>query len=378
MSKMKRVLEAFGEPILYGGQESFVFKTIKNMNKSRIDIDFLTPYFMNNPMYQKFAQSIKAKIYIFNLPFKVGGNRFNVISKYNRLLKKNKYDIVHIHSGSISILAIFTLLAKINGVNRIIVHSHTSGENENFKHELLKRFFSPVFSKMATVLLAPSYDAAYWQFPKKAFKKKGKLIKNGIEVDKYLFNCEKRKKIRKQLEFSTNDTILGNVGRLSSEKNQIFLIRLLKSLVVINKKYKLLLVGDGPQYKILKTIVEKQNLSSNVKFVGNVNNVEDYLQAMDIFLFPSKYEGLGIASIEAQASGLPIIASTGVPEDINITGNVKFLSLGSPINEWIKVVRATDVNNRLNNMAKDRIVDKGYDIRTTAAELRRIYLENDK
>lgn len=85
---MKRVLEAFGEPILYGGQESFVFKTIKNMNKSRIDIDFLTPYFMNNPMYQKFAQSIKAKIYIFNLPFKVGGNRFNVISKYNRLLKK--------------------------------------------------------------------------------------------------------------------------------------------------------------------------------------------------------------------------------------------------------------------------------------------------
>ena len=99
---------------------------------------------------------------------------------------------------------------------------------------------------------------------------------------------------------------------------------------------------------------------------------------MDIFLFPSKYEGLGIASIEAQASGLPIIASTGVPEDINITGNVKFLSLGSPINEWIKVVRATDVNNRLNNMAKDRIVDKGYDIRTTAAELRRIYLENDK
>ena len=156
------------------------------------------------------------------------------------------------------------------------------------------------------------------------------------------------------------------------------MIRLLKSLVVINKKYKLLLVGDGPQYKILKTIVEKQNLSSNVKFVGNVNNVEDYLQAMDIFLFPSKYEGLGIASIEAQASGLPIIASTGVPEDINITGNVKFLSLGSPINEWIKVVRATDVNNRLNNMAKDRIVDKGYDIRTTAAELRRIYLENDK
>lgn len=369
---MIRILEAFGEPILYGGQESFVFKTINNMNRNDMHFDFLTPYYLKSTKYEKLAQSIGSKIYEFNLSFKMGKSRLNVIKKYDALLKRNHYDVVHIHSGSISILALFTFYAKKNKINKIIVHSHMAGSKKNWKHEFLKKLYSPIFNYMADLLLAPSISAAYWQFSKKVFKKKGEILKNGIEIKKYLFNPKIRDVYRKKLYFKKNDIVLGNVGRLSKEKNQIFLIRLLK--YANNKNLKLLLVGNGPCSNILKNEIKKDNLNSQIKFTGNVPNVEDYLQAVDIFTFPSNYEGLGIASIEAQASGLPVLSSNYVPKDIAITNNVFFLQLS--VREWYKKIidlsKKTDL--RYNNQYF-QIEKHGYNIKDTSSKLRDLYLK---
>ncbi len=372
---MTKILIAFGEPISYGGQESFVFKTLQNMNQKGLYFDFLTPYFINNSYYKNFIDSLNSKLYVFNLPFKIGKNRFNVIKKYNKLLKGNKYDVVHINSGSISILAIFALLAKVNHVSKVIVHSHMSGGKKNIKHEIIKKIYSFIFSNYADVLLAPSYEAAEWQFSNNIFSKKGKIIKNGIKTSKYIFNDKIREKYRKKLKYSSDDMVLGTVGRLAPQKNQAFLIKLMKYLVNKNKKYKLLLIGDGSERKNLIDLVEKYSLLDNVKFIGNVMNVEDYLQAMDIFMFPSKYEGLGIASIEAQAAGLPVLASSTVPRDIKLTNEVYFLDLGAPLKKWkdrIQKEECKEIDRKEQNTC---IAQRGYDIKETAIYLRDIYLK---
>ena len=374
MKKMVKVLIAFGEPISYGGQESFVFKTIESMNRKDLHFDFLTPYFIDNSHYKNFIDSLNSKLYMFDLPFRIGKSRFNVIKKYNELLKKNRYDVVHINSGSISILAIFTLFAKLNHVNKVIVHSHMSGGGKNIKHETIKKLYSFIFKNYADILLAPSYEAVKWQFPNKVFSKKGKIIKNGIETNKYIFNDKIRGEYRRKLDFSSNDIVLGTVGRLAPEKNQVFLIELMKYLVRENKHYKLLLVGDGPERKNLITLVKKYSLANNIKFIGNVTNVEDYLQAMDIFMFPSKYEGLGIASIEAQAAGLPVLASSAVPKDIKLTPNVYFLNLNLSLGKWIEEIQKIEIK-KINRKSQNKYINQnGYNIQETAKKLRNIYI----
>lgn len=370
---MIKVLEAFGEPISYGGQESFVFKTIEAMNKDNLRFDFLTPYFCDNSDYRNFVKSINSKIYSFNLPFEPGKNRFNVIKPYCELLKKNKYDVVHINSGSISILALMTFLAKKNNVKKVIVHSHMAGIPKNKKHEIIKKVFSPIFKHYADVLIAPSNEAANWQFAKKLFKQKGILLKNGIELNKYIFNSEIRNSYRSKLGYLKNDFLLGTVGRLSEEKNQKFLIKLLR--YILNKKIdaKLLIVGDGKEKEGLKQLCKKLKVENQVQFVGNVNDVQNYLQAMDVFLFPSKYEGLGIASIEAQVAGLPVIASENVPRDIKITENVKFLKTDINFDKWYSEI-VTLHNQQLNRSVNiNTIKDSGYSVITTASKLKDVF-----
>lgn len=372
---MLKVLEVFGEPISYGGQESFVFETVKAMDKSNLKLDFLTPYYCNNKYYENFAKEINAKIYTFNLPFKPGNERFNVIRPYCELLKQNKYDVVHINSGSISILALMTYYAKKNRVKKVLVHSHMAISKENVKHSLIKKLYSPIFRYFSDYLVAPTEAAGLWQFPKSTFSKKGHIIKNGIDLDKFQFNLEKRNEIRSKLNFSSNDVVLGNVGRLAKQKNQIFLINLL-NYIIQNKKtnYKLLLVGDGELKDLLKEKIKKYNLADYVTFVGSVSNVNDYLQAMDIFLFPSTDEGLGIAGIEAQAVGLPVITSKQIPKDIKVTKDVTFLETNLNYDEWLEKIISYSLNidRRKSNLTE--IKNEGYSIKDTANNLKRLFL----
>lgn len=369
---MKKILVAFGEPISYGGQESFVFRTIGKMNRKGLSYDFLTPYYADNEHYIDFIKSINSKLYTFKLPFNIGKSRFNVIKSYKEILAKNHYDIVHINSGSISILALLTLYAKKAGVKRVIVHSHMAGEHQNFKHEILKKIYNPIFLRKADVLIAPTKVAAYWQFSHKVFEEKGIILKNGINLQKYIYSVQKRKEYRQKISYDNNNIVLGHVGRFSPEKNQTFLINLLEYCITQNKNFRLLLIGSGSQKDYLKELIYQKKLEHYVDFLGNVNNVEDYLQAMDIFIFPSKYEGLGIVSIEAQAAGLPVLASKNIPADIKITNRVRFLSLNKPFEYWYSnILDMISKNKRQDNQ---QLSNHEYDVRDTAEKLRNIYL----
>ena len=169
---MKRVLEVFGEPISRGGQESYVMSALQNMKLSDLHIDLFTPYYCDNQLYVDYINSIGGHVSHAEMPFKVGGTRREVISCFDNYLQKNeKYDVVHIHSGSISVLAYYARVASKNGVEKVIVHSHSSGAKENIKHFLMKLYAAGIFKTYATDFCACSIEAARWKFPKSVLPK---------------------------------------------------------------------------------------------------------------------------------------------------------------------------------------------------------------
>lgn len=364
---MIKVLELFGEPILNGGQESFGMNVVNALDSNKYHIDFLTPYYVDNEKYKEILHKKGGEIYSLGLPFNPGGMKINVLKPIKGFLNSSKYDIVHINSGSTFFLAVAAYAAKHANVKKVIVHSHASGEKENFKHALIKKIAARSFYKNADEICAPSLEAARWKFSTKLINTKLRIIKNGIDTNRFKFSSKKRKEIRNKLGVN-NHLVLGHVGRFTSEKNQIFLIRLMSQMK--DKNIKLVLVGDGSEFSKVKNEVVKRNLLKQVIFVGRKSNPEDYMQAFDIFLLPSKYEGLGLVAIEAQCSGLPVITSNNVPEDINITPYVAFQSLDNPTG-WVKLISKFSKLDRKDE--SEKIEKAGFDEKNLKKQITELY-----
>lgn len=325
------ILELFGEPISYGGQESFVMNAIAQIDKGKYKIDLCTPYNCTNNLYSSTINEYGGRVYVFNLPFLPGGTRLNIYKPLLSLLKRQKYDVIHIHSGSTLFLTLASIIAHKARIRRIIVHSHSSGNKMTIKHKLIKGFARIVLSKCATDYCACSIEAGLWKFPKKIVNDRLIVINNAIDVERFKFDIGIRQKIRRDLGIDSNTYLLGHVGRFTDEKNQSFLIDVL-AMASLQNHCKLLLIGEGPLYDNVLAKAKKMKMSDRVIHIDKTDAVNEYMQAMDCFLFPSKYEGLGMVAIEAQACGLPVIASIGVPKMIDVTGNVVFLDFDTK--EW--------------------------------------------
>ena len=373
MGKTK-VLEVFAEPFSNGGQEAFVMNVLQNMDMTNLHIDLLTPYYSDNEYYKGILKKLGCGLYSWGLDFMPGKSRFFYIKLFSTFFKRHKYDVVHIHSGSISALTYIAYAAKKTGVKKIIVHSHSTG-NPGIKHSVIKGVAAPLLEKVATDYLACSVSAGEWKFSSKICDNRLSVVKNGIDIQKFRYNSEVRNQTRNELGVPKNTIILGHVGRLSAEKNQSFLIDVLQRLSKKERDYRLLLIGAGEDRAKLEKKVETLGLNDKVIFLGNVNNVCDYMQAMDVFLFPSLFEGLGIVAIEAQGAGLPVIASNNVPEDICITSLAERISLDD-MDLWIKKLEDIAFNNRKTDIKS--IQESGYDIADTARAIRKIYLNNHK
>ena len=371
---MNRVLEVFAEPISNGGQESFFMNVLQAIDTSDISIDLLTPYYCDNNYYRKILKEKKSHIYCWNLKFKPGKSRFFYIKLFGKFFHKHNYDVVHIHSGSISALAYIAYAARKAGVKKIIVHSHATGI-KNIKHFLIKNIATPIMNYSATDFFACSEVAGEWKFSKRICKDKLKVIKNGVNIDKFSYNESIRNKYRNILDVNKETLLLGHVGRFSYEKNQEFIVEILNELVEEGINVKLLLIGTGETEDKVKKLVENYYLKDSVIFMGNVNNVYDYMQAMDILVLPSRFEGFPVVAIEAQAAGLPIIASNNITKEIKLSNSVVFENLDSP-QEWKK--RVLQYKNQKRNDNTNLLIAAGYDISATANELKEIYSLNNE
>lgn len=285
---------------------------------------------------------------------------FKYISFLNNLMKKNNYDVIHVHGNS-SNMIIELLIAKFNKIPKRIAHCH----NSTCSHPFFNKLINPLFKTTYTDALACSKVAGEW-----LFKKDFSVINNAIDIDSFCFSYDMRKKLRKKIKVNDETKVIGHVGNLNEQKNQEFIINLFKIYHQKNNNSKLLLIGDGSLKSKLLNQVEKLNLKENVIFLGTQTNVNEWMQAMDLFIFPSKWEGFGMAALEAQASGLPVICSENVPKEIKISKNVSFVKLDSPTENWVNEIEKLLKNN-------NRIIKKedfnDYNITIQKNNLLKIY-----
>lgn len=293
-----------------------------------------------------------------------------------KLLKKEKYDIVHIH-GSLGMHLIEAFFAKLNHIPNIIIHSHSSKliKMNRYSHakKILHYLFKWMWPYIATEFFTCSNEAAKWLFPTQITKlNKVKLLKNGIGVEQYIYSREKRKRIRE--DFSLNGKfVVGHVGRFSVIKNHTFLVDVFFEIYKLNPSAVLLLIGEGELEDTIKQKVSSLGLDNTVHFLGVRKDIPDILQAIDLIIFPSLFEGLPVFGIEAQAAGVPLVASDTISREMELTNNVMFLSLQKNPNVW--AVKALNYYKKIERIDTSSIIkDKGFDIQLEAKKIEDFYI----
>ena len=368
-----RILEEFGEPISYGGQESFVMNVLESMDPENIEADLLSPYYCDNKGIINRIRARGGEVYTLGCSFRPGRSRNNTVASVRDFLKKHSYDVIHIHSGSNSMLAILSKLASEAGIPGIIVHSHCTGKHGPV-HFLSKTMTAGILKKYPTAYCSCSPEAGEWRFPRKICREQLDIINNGIDINRFRYDPDVREKMRSGLGLGEDTVLIACVGRLSYQKNQEFLIDVLRTVMDScsgESDYRLILIGNDEERVDLETKAAAEGVIDQMIFTGPVDNVQDYLQAADVAVMPSRYEGLAIAAIEEQAAGLELLASEAVSRETAVTGSITFLPADDKIKWACEIMKP---HSRHPEQA-DQVYAHGYSIAETASAVRRLYLD---
>lgn len=337
----------------------------KKFDDSEVSIDIIAPNvineFLKNDLVNKGGQ-------LYEITMRKTST-LKYFIKLVKIIKQNKYDIVHAHGNSCT-LVVEMVAALLGGCKIRIAHSH----NTSCEHMRVHRFFKPLFDLTYTDGVACGEDAGKWLFGNNKFT----VIKNGVDIHKYKFKEDVRSKYRDKLCVK-DEVLLGHVGLFNYQKNHEFLINVFELLVKNDKnsKYKLLLIGDGDlRVEIEKRVLQK-GIVDKVIFIGNVDNVPDYLQAIDIFVLPSRFEGLPYVLVEAQAVGLPCFVSNNVSKEAEISDRIEFLPIENEYNIWIeKIYQMSKLLDKIDRKnAHEAIIKNGFNIDENAEMLRRMYYQ---
>lgn len=345
------------------GIEAFIMNMYRNIDRSKIQFDFLVHY-TKRQFYDDEIERLGGRI--FRLSFREDKNFFKYIKDLHTFFQEHKeYKIVHAHMES---FALFYLpFAKKAGIPVIIAHSHNDRVDPTFKG-CIKNLLNKPFKYMANEYMACSKESADYLFG----NRKCWVIPNAIDAKKYEYDERKRVRIRHELNIQ-NQFVIGHVGRFNIQKNHTFLIDVFNELYKLNENVILLLFGEGELRETIEQKVNDLGLSSYVRFLGIRNNMYDFYSAMDAFVFPSLYEGLGIVGIEAQAASLKTICSEGIPQIAKITNYVTSLNLNDSLSIWAETINSFSKGyERISTY--HIIAEHGFDIKNMALELENFYL----
>ncbi|PYZ95070.1 glycosyl transferase family 1 [Salipaludibacillus keqinensis] len=349
-----------------GGAETFLMNLYRHIDRSKVQFDFLTS---KEGVFDQEIKKLGGVIHRIPYLTEVGPK------KYRQLLDKffndhPLYKIIHSHMDKMSGMILTS--AKNNNVPIRIAHSHNTSSEGNGLVQLYKWHIGNKLNEAATDRFACSMQAGEWLFKDK--KKTFFLINNSIDVDAYLFNRRNRLKVRKELGLNGNNLVLGQIGRFNHQKNHLFSLQLFSQVIKRNKQARLVLVGDGSERDRIERRIRKLNLDEFVILTGVRSDIPEVLSALDLLLFPSFHEGMPVALIEAQTSGLTCLASETITPDVDLNLNlVQFLSLKNQ-KSWLDEIARFDRTqpNRFNQ--RSSLTSKGFDITTTANELENFYI----
>ena len=345
-----------------GGLETMLMNYYRNINRNKIQFDFL--------VHRDFEADYDQEI------LNLGGEIYR-LSRLNPFSKKYlneldqffkdhpEYKIVHSHLDCMA--GIPLKYAKKNGIPIRIAHAHSSNQTKDKKY-LLKLTFKRTIKKNATDLFACAQDAGIWMFGYDQFH----VMNNAIDTKSYVVNNQTGKEVRQELKIPEDAFVVGHVGRFAPPKNHKFIISVFAEVLKEKTNAFLLLVGDGDLRREAEALTVELGIQDNVIFAGMRSDVNRMLQAMDVFLFPSIYEGLPLSIIEAQAAGLPCLISDKVPIECRKTDLVSQHSLNDSRSAWKNAV--IDAGKVLKRDTSKEISDAGFDICKNVKWLENFYL----
>ena len=367
-----RVAQIIGK-WLGGGVESVVMNYYRHIDRTKIQFDFICDEDSTNIPYGE-IEKMGGKVILIPPYQKV----FKYHKKLKEVLKSGGYKIVHSHINTLSVFSLFA--AKCAGVPVRIAHSHSTTNKKEKKKNLLKQVLRPFSKVFATDYMCCSELAGRWLFGNKEYDNGNVyLLNNAIDLDKFKYDEEKRKEKRKELNIEDSTLVIGHVGRFVEQKNHRFLIDIFNEVHKQKENSILLLAGQGPLMEEMKEKVKILGIEDSVKFLGQRSDINELYQAMDLLLFPSLYEGLGMVVVEAQISGLPCVVSTEIPKIAKVTKKITFVNLENKTETWNEIIFKYLSNiNRKNINFTDKI--ENYDIKkdVTKLEMKYINLSNGK
>lgn len=349
-----------------GGIESFLCNTLLTMDRSELEIDIVAAQIRDSV----FTEALKNAGVRFQELFGTLRSPQNA-RLFSALLAERHYDVVHLNAYQALSLQ-YLKLAQEAGVPIRIAHSHNT-ELRDSSTRILKlaihNWAKRAYGNVMTHRWACSAPAARFLFGETS---EWAFIPNGINVERFRFDPAGREEVRTELKLE-GKLVVGNVGRLCWQKNQAFLLDVFKEVQQQCHASALLLVGEGEARGELEAKARALGIENCVIFYGTTDRVERLYWAMDVFAFPSRFEGLGIAAVEAQAAGLPVICSDGVPSETMITEWARKLSRSAGAGSWAAAVQ--NMKNPGNRAASaDAVSATGFDVAVVAKEIRNLWV----
>lgn len=363
MTEPIRIAQVVGK-MVGGGVEAVVMNYYRHIERSKVQFDFLVDS-DSTFVPREEIESLGGRV--FEIP------PYQHVVEYQRelqrLFKKEGWKIVHSHINALSVFPLRA--AKKAGVPVRIAHSHSTSGKGEFAKNALKGFLKLFSTTYPTDLAACTEYAGKWLFGSSRFT----VFNNAIDLNNFSFNRLIRDDRRAELGAQDDTLVLGNIGRFIPQKNQLFLLDVFKAVHAQNSDSILVICGDGKLRSQAEEKAHALGIASAVRFLGQISNVQDVYQALDLFVLPSLYEGLGMVAIEAQASGLPCICSERVPNEVAISSRCSFVPLSTGVEGWSNAILSArmDVFDRSDLQASPGF--ESYDIFKAAPKLEEYYLK---
>ena len=372
MNRKIRVLQSM-DTIGVGGTEVFVMNLYRAIDRELFDFDFVV---FDDYKTEYLDEVLKNGDRVYQFHQKHSNKLLNYVDQkrfVNEILDKGKYDIVHCNGNSLLGILRSALPAKKHMLH-IITHSHNQGErHENVIERLGSSYLKRKISSLAELGYTCSDKAGGSKYTREFISStKYKVIDNGIDGDKYKYNEEYRKKIRKEIGIDDEVFLIGHVGRFEYPKNQSYLFDIFAEVLKKEPTARLLLVGDGNQRQEFEEKIKTLGIEQQVILLGLRMDVNEIYSAMDLFVLPSLHEGFPFVLVEAQMNGLRCIVTENMSKDVNISGGVEFLSVKNDPKVWARKLLGS--RERLSESAVDKVINR-YDIKKISKEIETDYLK---
>lgn len=372
---MKRVLEVNVDDRGYGGVFAFVLNMLGSIDHQKIILDVCTFEKFDDEQHKDKFTKYGGRVYDCQGTGNFIKKQLQTCMNFYRMLKTHPYEVVHIHSDVAYKLLIYGLVAKFGGVKTVIVHSHSTGIEG--RHHTIKKILQQlaklILSHTDFVKFACSNLAAQWMYKK---PEKAVIIKNGIIIEKFAFSDETRRRIRNKLGITDGCFFIGTVGRFTPQKNPFYELEIIKNIFLKDPEARFLWIGSGDLKQEIEEKAKSYDIYDRIIFLGNTDHVDEYYQAMDCFILPSKFEGLPIVGIEAQAAGLNCFFSSQITRELGITHLAHFISINVAPEQWAEEILRYKYEKRCSN--QEEVSDSGYNIRKEIKKIERFYLNFDE